>query len=104
NQERGARWSQFPLRTLKRVSIRLNHSLRRVMRGLDPRIHLLRKKSFEAGWIAGSKPGNDASLWFDMNASRFSDAGLSELQLGRADLPCIPFDRFAPSAVPAAQV
>src|SRR5436309_9982775 len=41
------------------------------MRGLDPRIHLLGKKSFEAGWIAGSRPGNDTSLWFDMNASRF---------------------------------
>ena len=72
-------------------------------RAYHPRIHLLRKKSFETGWIAGSKPGNDASLWFDMNASRFSDAGLSELQLGRADLPRIPFDRFTPSAVPAAQ-
>jgi hypothetical protein len=26
------------------------------MRGLDPRIHLLRKESFEKGWIAGSSP------------------------------------------------
>jgi len=58
-------------------------------RAYHPRIHLLRKKSFETGWIAGSKPGNDASLWFDMNASRFSDA---ELQRGWADLPRISFD------------
>jgi hypothetical protein len=27
-----------------------------VMRGLDPRIHLLRKKVYENGWIAGSNP------------------------------------------------
>jgi hypothetical protein len=26
------------------------------MRGLDPRIHLLRKKFFKNGWIAGSSP------------------------------------------------
>src|SRR5207237_8126459 len=47
----------------KRVSTRLNHTFVRVMRGqkrvedareraYHPRIHLLRKKSFEAGWIA----------------------------------------------------
>jgi len=47
------------------VSITLNHPPVRVMRGqkrvedareraYHPRIHLLRKKSFEAGWIAGS--------------------------------------------------
>jgi len=41
-------------------------------RAYHPRIHLLRKKSFEAGWIAGSRPGNDGSLWFDVNASRFT--------------------------------
>jgi hypothetical protein len=26
------------------------------MRGLDPRIHLLRKKVYEDRWIAGSSP------------------------------------------------
>src|SRR5947209_20093529 len=40
-------------------------------RAYHPRIHLLRKKSFEAGWIAGSGPGNDASSWFDVNGSQF---------------------------------
>src|SRR5262249_6846972 len=35
-------------------------SLVRVMRGLDPRIHLLRKKLFEGGWIAGSSPAMTA--------------------------------------------
>jgi hypothetical protein len=27
-----------------------------VMRGLDPRIHFLREKFYENGWIAGSSP------------------------------------------------
>jgi hypothetical protein len=34
----------------------IESSLVRVMRGLDPRIHLLRKKPLEVGWIAGSSP------------------------------------------------
>jgi len=35
-------------------------------RAYHPRIHLLRKKSFEAGWIAGSSPAMTAacgSIW-----------------------------------------
>src|SRR5207245_6151485 len=28
-------------------------------RAYDPRIHPLRKKLLQSGWIAGSKPGND---------------------------------------------
>ena len=63
------------MRGQKRVDKGVHARLRRAMdareRAYYPRIHLLRKKCFEAGWIAGSGPGNDASLWFDMNASRF---------------------------------
>jgi hypothetical protein len=33
-----------------------------VMRGLDPRIHLFRKKFYEAGWIAGSSPAMTACV------------------------------------------
>src|SRR6266480_3915013 len=63
------------------------------MRGLDPRIHLLRKKSFEAGWIAGSRPGNDGSLWFDMNASRFSSL-LRPLKALAREVPLLRHDAF----------
>ncbi|MCK1640740.1 hypothetical protein IVA95_24925 [Bradyrhizobium sp. 157] len=31
-----------------------------IMRGLDPRIHLLRKKCFFRRWIAGSSPAMTA--------------------------------------------
>ena len=82
----------------------MNHCLRRVLRGqkrvedarkraYDPRIHLLRKKSFEAGWIAGSRPGNDGSLWFDVNASRFSSL-LRPLKALAREVPLLRHDAF----------
>src|SRR5438128_319993 len=62
-------------------------------RAYDPRIHLLRKKSFEAGWIAGSRPGNDGSLWFDVNASRFSSL-LRPLKALAREVPLLRHDAF----------
>src|SRR5262249_39116146 len=37
--------------------------LRCVMRGLDPRIHLPRKKFLQRGWIAGSSPAMTSLNW-----------------------------------------
>jgi hypothetical protein len=58
-----------------------------VMRGLDPRIHLLCKKSYEDGWIAGSSLAMTAlSQGNDLRAGAFRDA---------ADAP-LPFAPAAP--------
>jgi hypothetical protein len=48
---------------MKNAAPRPGHEVattRSVIRGLDPRIHRSSKKHFRSGWIAGSKPGNDA--------------------------------------------
>ena len=42
-----------------------------VMRGLDPRIHLLRKKSLRRRWIAGSSPAMTAVL-LDLCCARWT--------------------------------
>src|SRR6266568_6590425 len=43
-----------------RMGPKLKHLARPVMRGLDPRIHLLRKKVFKRRWMdCRVKPGND---------------------------------------------
>ena len=54
----------------------------RVMRGLDPRIHLLREKFHEDGWIAGSSPAMTAVL--DLCPER--NQQLCEMAAGAASL------------------
>src|SRR5437667_6437687 len=57
--------------TLKHVSIRLNHSLVASCARLTRASIYFAKSLLKLDGLPG-QAGNDASLWFDMNASRFS--------------------------------
>ena len=70
-----ARWR----RILERVSVRLTRSphTQNVTRGLDPRVHLLRKKAFAKKMDCRVKPGNDERR------------GLRKRKMRLAVIPCI---------------
>jgi hypothetical protein len=73
-----------------------------VTRGLDPRVHLLRKSFLRRGWIAGSSPAMTAEALFLLAALRHAgtvhvDAGGAQRAGFRRNNLLVPQGGFEPS-------
>jgi hypothetical protein len=73
-----------------------------VTRGLDPRVHLLRKNFLRTGWIAGSSPAMTAEALFLLAVLRHTgavrvDAGGTQRARFRRENLLVPQGGFEPS-------